>query len=189
MLYVTNIYGPASHTFPAYITVQSAPSAGFNFSANQGVVTFANTSQNATTFSWNFGDGSSSSEQNPVHTYASGGSYTVTLTATNNCGSSIYQHIVVITTGTSEVSWIDGFRLFPNPNTGSFTVDMKGVPQNKVEFTLFNTLGELIKTETADFANGSLLHTFDYHELTAGFYTLRVQAQGQAFYVKVSIAR
>jgi PKD repeat protein len=38
-------------------------------------------------FSWDFGDGSKSTEQNPVHTYAKVGEYTATLTVTNQKGN------------------------------------------------------------------------------------------------------
>jgi PKD repeat protein len=39
------------------------------------------------TFSWDFGDGSKSSDQNPVHTYEKVGEYTATLTVTNQKGN------------------------------------------------------------------------------------------------------
>jgi PKD repeat protein len=42
-----------------------------------------------TTWSWDFGDGESSSLQNPSHTFTDGGTYTVTLTATNAEGCSV----------------------------------------------------------------------------------------------------
>ena len=43
------------------------------------------------TYSWDFGDGGTSTETNPVHTYAGDGSYNVTLTATNaNGDNTIY---------------------------------------------------------------------------------------------------
>ncbi|NMB77557.1 MAG: PKD domain-containing protein [Methanomicrobiales archaeon] len=52
-------------------------------------VRFTDLSVDATTYSWNFGDGSAASaNRNPSHTYASGGTYTVSLTATNAFGSS-----------------------------------------------------------------------------------------------------
>ncbi len=41
---------------------------------------FTNTSTNATTWSWNFGDGGTSAALNPGHTYASPGTYTVVFT-------------------------------------------------------------------------------------------------------------
>ena len=46
-------------------------------------VTFKNTSVNGLSFLWNFGDGASSTTENPVHTYTKAGSYTVTLTVKN----------------------------------------------------------------------------------------------------------
>ena len=44
-------------------------------------------SNNPTSWSWDFGDGNSSTDQNPSHTYASSGTYTVSLTAGNQFGS------------------------------------------------------------------------------------------------------
>lgn len=189
VLTVTNAFGTATQTFPAYITIQAAPVAGFNFVANQTTVTFTSTSQNATSYAWNFGDGNSSSEQNPVHTYANPGTYTVSLAVSNNCGTAIIEQTIVITSGTGEASWVENFRLFPNPNPGLFTVEMNGLPKSEVEFTLFNTLGQQVQRETVDFSSGSMLHAFYYNHLAAGMYTLRVQAEGEAMYVKVIINR
>jgi PKD repeat protein len=118
VLEVTNIFGTSTQTFPGYITVQPPPTATFTFVANQLVVSFTSVVQNATTYSWNFGDGGSSTEQNPTHTYTNPGTYNVFLTVSNNCGTFLVEQIVVITSGTGEASWIEGFRLFPNPNTG-----------------------------------------------------------------------
>lgn len=65
--------------------------AGFSFqadAANHKKITFTNASVNFTKLSWDFGDGSAaSSEENPVHTYAADGNYTVKLTATGSDGS------------------------------------------------------------------------------------------------------
>ncbi len=51
-------------------------------------VNFMNFSQNAETYSWNFGDGNSSTEENPTHLYDETGTYEVVLTATNSEGVS-----------------------------------------------------------------------------------------------------
>lgn len=55
--------------------------ASFTTATNGLEATFTNTSLNAETYSWDFGDGNSSTEENPVHTYAAEGTYTVELTA------------------------------------------------------------------------------------------------------------
>ncbi|HAW59232.1 MAG TPA: hypothetical protein DCX03_09535, partial [Bacteroidales bacterium] len=64
--------------------------AGFTYkvdSSNFLKVIFTNTSQNFTTCDWNFGDGQTSTEVNPVHIYAAEGEYTVTLTAKDADGN------------------------------------------------------------------------------------------------------
>jgi len=189
VLQATNIFGTATQTFPGYITVQPPPTASFTFAANQLVVSFTSVAQNATTYSWTFGDGGSSTEQNPIHTYANPGTYSVFLIVSNNCGTFVIEQIVVITSGTGEASWIEGFRLFPNPNTGSFTIEMNGLPQDEVAFVLFDMLGQHIRRETMDFGTGSMLRNFDFGDLAAGVYTLRIQAAGKAMFVKVTVGR
>lgn len=55
----------------------------FTSSPEGTTVTFVNASVNATDWAWEFGDGNTSTDENPVHTYDMAGSYEVTLTASN----------------------------------------------------------------------------------------------------------
>ena len=68
-----------------------APTASFSASATAvdttQTITFTNNSSDATSYSWNFGDSTTSIETSPSHQYSSGGSYTVTLIATNGSGN------------------------------------------------------------------------------------------------------
>ncbi len=48
------------------------------------------------TYSWDFGDGTNSTEKNPTHSFKQDGEYMVTLTMTNSCGSSVAQQTVFI---------------------------------------------------------------------------------------------
>jgi PKD repeat protein len=77
------------------------PIASFQFEVSEDnflMVTFTNFSQNATSYMWDFGDGNSSTEKDPVHTYASSGDFTVKLTASNSAGtSSDYSQEITIT--------------------------------------------------------------------------------------------
>lgn len=63
------------------------PEASFTVTPYGLQQTFNNTSTNAVSYSWDFGDGTTSTEENPVHAYAAEGSYTVTLTATGDAGT------------------------------------------------------------------------------------------------------
>jgi Zn-dependent metalloprotease len=71
----------------------SAPTPSFSGNPRttcSGSVSFTDLSINgATSWLWDFGDGNTSTDQNPTHVYASEGNYTVTLTATNNFGSNV----------------------------------------------------------------------------------------------------
>ncbi len=61
------------------------------------IVTFADLSTGApTTWAWDFGDGGTSTLQNPTHTYAANGTYNVCLTASNLCGSNTICISVVV---------------------------------------------------------------------------------------------
>jgi C1A family cysteine protease len=70
-----------------------APSVAFVSNTTNtcsGAVQFTDQSNNApTSWLWNFGDGQTSTLQNPTHTYANGGAYSVTLTATNTYGNNV----------------------------------------------------------------------------------------------------
>jgi PKD repeat protein len=78
-----------------YITVQGSPVADFSGAPLSGnaplLVSFTDLSTgNPDTWSWDFGDGiGTSSLQNPDYTYNDEGTYTVTLTASNACGSDV----------------------------------------------------------------------------------------------------
>ena len=73
-------------------TYGSAPIAAFSGTPTTGEAPFTVTFTDASTgtidsWAWTFGDGSSSSLQNPTHTYNAAGTYDVTLTVTNSSGS------------------------------------------------------------------------------------------------------
>ena len=60
--------------------------AKFSLEYNGLTITTTNSSEFAVSYLWDFGDGNTSTAQNPTHTYADGGAYTISLTATNPNG-------------------------------------------------------------------------------------------------------
>jgi PKD repeat protein len=57
------------------------------YTANQLNVSFVGLAAGANTYLWNFGDGTTSTQASPIHQYAMGGTYQVTCSATNDCGT------------------------------------------------------------------------------------------------------
>lgn len=85
---------------------KKVPNADFEiqtpFVASPTEVTFTNKSSNATSYSWDFGDSSSlSNEVNPNHSYKKSGSFNVSLTAFNNEGSHTVKKSINILNPTS----------------------------------------------------------------------------------------
>ncbi len=64
-----------------------APTVEISYSVDGYQVAFTALATNADTYAWDFGDGETSTEQNPVHTYAMSGKYTVKLTVTGKGGT------------------------------------------------------------------------------------------------------
>ncbi len=99
-LVVSNAAGSNTLVEAAYVSVESEPDTDFSVSVDDLDAFFANNTDYGDTYSWDFGDGNSSSEANPTHTYLSDGNYVVVLTATNACGTTTYEEIVEISSGT-----------------------------------------------------------------------------------------
>jgi len=74
------------------------PSAAFTTTVSGLTVTFNNTTTLADTYLWEFGDGTTSTEKDPVHTYATDGIYNVKLTATNINGSAEATAVLFLST-------------------------------------------------------------------------------------------
>jgi PKD repeat protein len=111
----------------------------FGYVVNGNAVAFSDSSVSATGWLWDFGDGGTSSLQNPNHTYASSGTYTVTLTINGAGCSKSY----VVTIGTTGLDVLAGnnlqFTLFPNPARKQTTLQLNQKllqPANLILYTL-----------------------------------------------------
>lgn len=85
---ISNQDGSCKDVIYEKICLKDAPTANFSFSPSSPIclnqnVQFSNSSVGATTNTWDFGDGFTSSAINPNHTYTTPGTYTITLTVSN----------------------------------------------------------------------------------------------------------
>ncbi|MDA9182724.1 PKD domain-containing protein, partial [Saprospiraceae bacterium] len=119
-LVVSNPAGSASTSEIDYITVIDVPTANFVAVNNILTVTFTNNSTGADSYLWDFGDGNTSTDSDPIHTYAAEGDYTVTLTATNECGDAILVDIVSVNS---------------LPSANAFVIDPEICEGEEVQFT------------------------------------------------------
>lgn len=114
---------------------QPQPTSKFVYTNDGLTATFTNTSTNADTYTWDFGDGSTSSEKDPVHTFSAEGFYDVKLTVANNTGV-VDEKTKMVAVGTSVMTATDlasdagvtwnmaatdgGIRVGPGPGNGEW---------------------------------------------------------------------
>jgi PKD repeat protein len=175
-LTVSNSLGTDSEEKTGYITVGSAvlaPVTEFSSDLTSGkaplTVQFKDVSTNTpTAWEWDFGDGKSSTEQNPTHTYETLGAYTVKLTASNYGGSNSTTKTDYISV-TSDVS----------APVANFTTDANS---GQVPFTVHFTDTSVgsVSSWKWDFGDGSIsteqnpTHTY----VTVGSYNINLTAIG-----------
>ncbi|MGB0176214.1 MAG: PKD domain-containing protein, partial [Owenweeksia sp.] len=135
-------------------------------------VTFTDASAGATSWSWNFGDGGTSTMQNPVHSYTQNGGYQVTLTITGPCGTATFQDSVIIQgISVDESSLISGLAIFPNPTSGKLYIENNGVGTRNMHVEIFALNGKLLMIK--DF-NGNDRAEIDMTPFARGFYNVKV---------------
>lgn len=115
------------------------PTAAFTASKTSAIVneeiTFTNTSKDASSYVWSFGDGTTSTAESPVKTFATAGEYEVTLAAKNSSGSSSTKATITITSGT-EVYFID----IDDAKIAKFAVNAPATVTNILDITNNNGL-------------------------------------------------
>lgn len=99
----TNVWSKGAKCSGGEVPGNEAPKAGFSHSANKLVVSFSDSSTDdtgVTGHAWNFGDGASSSEVSPTHTYLTAGNYSVQLTVTDaDSASDTMTKVVTVSSG------------------------------------------------------------------------------------------
>lgn len=108
--------GSSSVSQTVIITNILVPIADFSFyisSTTPGLVDFTNTSSYANSYSWDFGDGTTSTDVNPSHIYLQNGNYTVTLEATGDGGSNSTSNSFDITNVPTEICVWTALSVFP----------------------------------------------------------------------------
>jgi hypothetical protein len=164
------------------VTVLPEVTPAFTYSQNPAntIVTFTDITAGASSWSWNFGDGGSSSTQNPSHSFLAPGFYIVTLDVTvDGCDGSIRDTIEVLEpmVGIEDLLQPGSFQLYPNPGTGRFTVEATAVNPATMALRIFDLTGhEVFATEPV--RSTRLEEAVDLSRLSAGSYLVQLKVDG-----------
>ena len=148
------------------------PSANFSESISGNTATFTNSSSSVNStlnYYWDFGDGNTSSVQNPSHTYTTNGTYTVTLIASNCIFSDTITNTIQIGTNSMDENTHTNFEFYPNPTTHQITINVEKQLLGSV-YTIYDYTGKSILT-------GKILSeqsVIDLGDLSKGIYLLSI---------------
>lgn len=156
--------------------------ADFNYSVSGNTVNFSNTSANASSYTWHFGDGTTSPLQSPSYTYNNAGTFTVSLQTLNqhHCPDSIKKSIRAGTVGISNYSAVSKPICYPNPTTGIAHIHMNGKKQ-PYEISVFTPSGETVIAQTT--ADPTV--DIDLTNQASGVYVIRIKDQSDSYILKL----
>lgn len=155
--------------------------AGFvyDLNDNSNAITVSETSQNATAWLWNYGDGTTTSGQNPEpHIYENSGEYELCLTVTNDNGQTdtYCQTIVVETTvGIQDLVEEFGMAIYPNPVNTLATIEFGNVDEKSV-LNVIDATGKIILIKNIE--AGTPQVTLNASELVNGTYWCQLSNNG-----------
>lgn len=187
-LTVSNATGSNQLEEVDFITIVPEPIADFTYTANSAEYTFINNSLNADTdkILWDFGDGNTSTEIAPIHSYANSGTYTVTLSVENDCGlDSTTTEIQLLIDGLYDQQFPASVDLFPNPSYGHFVLLLKGEPREVLQLRIFNLLGQEMYVEDIDFGRGLFSKNYQFENWGTGTYWVMLSSGQETFRKKL----
>ena len=173
--------------------VVSAGEAIPTFSNSRSWLTavFTNTSANATSYMWDFDDGSTSTDEHPVHLFPSTGVYNVCLTATGECGDETTCQSVEVSdyVGITENALSDAVSIYPNPATDVLTINVDNVIGDELNIELSNIAGQVVVTRSLSEFNGTAKEDIDVNDLTEGVYFVKVYTNEATTTVRVVVQK
>ena len=135
----------------------------FDFEVDGNTVTFADLSEfasegwNIVSWNWDFGDGNTSSEQNPIHIYNEDGTYDVSLIVTTDIGSESEPYTVEIQIGALDIldtNHPDNFGImknYPNPFNPTTRINYYLSDPGNVTINVYDINGKLIDEITNEY--------------------------------------
>jgi PKD repeat protein len=184
-LIVSNPAGSDTLTQTALITVLEA-----DFSSNASTsalnVSFTDLSFGANSWSWDFGDGNSSTQQNPSHNYSAAGTYTVVLTINGQCTKTMQ-----ITVGAVDVSNLNPsifeVNLLPNPASDYLRIDFSSYLTESVNLEIISMDGRIIKSVLIP--ESTLNYELDCSDLSEAVYFVRLKSDNYILSKKLHIVK
>lgn len=152
--------------------------SNFQFTQSGPTFTFMNMSSYINTSYWTFGDGDTSTQMNPIHTYSAPGDYVVCLTINvgMTCELTHCDTVTVIGTAVNDPLANANITVFPNPVSGNqLNFKVLGLSlAGEISIDLYDLQGKQMLHYLGDARQA--VHTLQRKDLAAGTYLYQVKA-------------
>mgnify|MGYP000859436436 CR=1 FL=1 len=152
--------------------------------ANYTNVTFTNNSSIITSNTWDFGDGTTSTDINPQHNYTQNGTYNVTLSVVDNsgCTGTITKQVVIQHLSIND---IDKFNVEVYPNPFEDAIQIANSENEQLSFEVVDVTGKIVLSDRNIEPNSIvLIHTSEWNN---GLYFVNIyNSKGEVSVVKVN---
>lgn len=166
----------------SFLWNQHKPAVDFNTTVTGLTVQFTDASSGALSWLWDFGDGVTSTLQNPSHTYTTDGDYDVKLYVENDILSwnETTKTVNAQTLSVALENELD-FSYFPNPVSSGLSLTFKTEYKN-VKVSIYNVVGQLLKAK--QFKNTSSIN-LNLEALASNVFFMTVETDQKISQVKI----
>lgn len=154
---------------------------GFNYSTGTNL-----------TYAWDFGDGGTSTDQFPVYTFSTTGTFDVCLTIDDGNGCTDTECITLTvftkasqttisihdpgTANLANMDAIENISVYPNPSNGDFTISFYSNSNESADVNIFDLQGNIIASQKVDNNTGETKVNFDLNGIAPGVYFWQLNA-------------
>jgi len=142
---------------------------------------------------WDFGDGSTSTQISPSHTFADTGTYCIDLIVTdiqNSCGSDTFSKCVLVLqypVGLEEDFWGTTLSIYPNPADKLIYLEFESPLADETELSLINLDGKIIHQKNLEIQRTYQVEALPLENLPPGIYLISLRNRGKILYRKIIV--
>lgn len=173
------------------IDVTAIPQPDASFTSTVSFATFIGDVTNpysGSTYTWDFGDGNSANGISVTHIYNAEGQFTVILTVENECGTANNTSEAGIDVKVEEVNASNLVKVYPNPNNGSFTLQVNNTGAEKATVEITDLQGRVVFVSNYSAAT-QLNEQIDLSNFANGIYNVKVTMNNSVEVVKVTVQK
>lgn len=177
----------ASQVVNVWANPSAAPTGESNLNGN-GTIAFKANATGANRFQWFFGDGGSSTQENPIYRYPTNALHRVTLHVWSAEGCTQKYDLSVRVQATSVNTVLAGsIKAYPNPTTGLVTIDAGNADTKNWNVTVSNIIGKMVMKPENSFENGKM--DINLAGLAQGVYMVNIEAGSETITLKITLTR